>query len=131
MVAIVSPHGVNQVVQDRRADVAPSGVHGGYLPPGLPDRVEAPAGIEVIHAVEASDDVDLEAHHRGAVVSSRSRRIHLLDFDPPVGTGVVSLDEVGGRTAGPAADGEEHLVGNSGTGYLGSHHFTISRKPNC
>jgi len=55
----------------------PPRVHRGDLKPLLGDGVEAADAVEVVHAVEAADEVDERVHSRTAVVRSRSCAVNV------------------------------------------------------
>lgn len=49
-----------------------------YLSPGFRHSIEAATGVEIVHAVKATDNIDAVSKYRCAVVCSRSSWIHFF-----------------------------------------------------
>lgn len=72
----------NSKAKDRNKNAQrPSTVHGRNFPPPLGDSIEASARVEVIHAIEASDHVDVEADDGGAVVRDSTCGVHFINLE--------------------------------------------------
>lgn len=61
--------------------IRPSSIHGSNFSPHLANSVEASTAVEVIHTVEATDNVDVESDHRGAMIGPRTGWVDFFNLD--------------------------------------------------
>lgn len=52
-----------------------------YLPPHFANGIKTSTRVEVVHAVEAPDDINAVAQHRRAMVRPRTCRIYFLHLE--------------------------------------------------
>ena len=105
---IKATHCVNVASQHGDADVTAPCVHGRDLAPSALHRIVTATRVEVVHAVEAADDVHLVVDGGAPVVGARAH-VGALQLNPAIRPRVVRLNDVRRTAPAPTADRENHL----------------------